>query len=84
MIVPIILGIVTLGGALTRKKTPKVPEVPVLSTKEIMEARALPELNTYYDQLNLLFKTRQLEKGEYMLRYNAYTTRFYELVGGAE
>lgn len=96
MILPIILGLLALGGFLVLTKKEAVPETPELPpvvevpytvedlVQEIKRAPSLVELNYYYNLIGELFVNNEINYVDYMALYAAYEARWYELTGGAE
>ena len=83
-----VLGLATLGGIIflaTRAKA--VPEVPpekfTLTVADIMAAHTIGELEVNYTSMNTLYITCKIDRDTYEKLYQAYVTKFYQLVGGA-
>lgn len=83
---PIILGL-GLGALalvlLTRGAKAAPPEEAMPTVEKIMGARSFAELNAYYDWINELYITGKIDMGAYMVLYEAYSARFYELMEGS-
>lgn len=95
--IPVIIGLAIGGLALilgARKAgaaPPEVPEVEIPPTEvafpkvdNIMAAKSIAELDTFYRLIGEQFITGQISYVEYMALYRAYETRFYELTGVTE
>ena len=89
MALPIIIG---LGAgilaliALGRKAeaAPPVPLEPYIpNVAEIMASGNMAELNSYYDLINELFITGQIDHSQYATLYDAYVERFNKLIGSS-
>jgi hypothetical protein len=60
---------------------PDVPfeEVELVSQEDILAAADFVELDDYYVQISLLYRSHEISFEEYMVLYNAYVQRFDEL-----
>lgn len=91
---PIILGLVALGGLLivAKKKAPPTPGIPPIPppvrvrfdvdelVEKIGRAGHLDELDTYYHMISEMLIKREVNYVEYMALYRAYETRYHELM----
>jgi len=81
-----LLGIILGGAALvialsrTGEAAPP-PEIYIPSADEIGMSQSIAELNAYYDLINELYLSGEIDYNAYMELYSAYDTRFYELIG---
>ena len=83
-ILGIILGGAALAIALTRSgETAPLPETYIPSADEIGMSRSIAELNTYYDLLNELYLSGEIDQFTYTELYSAYEEKYYELIGGS-
>ncbi len=84
--IPIVIG---LGAAivalvLLARKAEAAPLIYIPTAEEISTASSLAKLNAYYDQLNELYISGQIDYDTYMALYNVYVERWYELAGVTE
>ena len=54
-------------------------EVDLVNQDDILEAPDFEELDDYYVQISLLYRSHEISFEEYMVLYNAYVQRFDEL-----
>jgi len=63
-------------------KAPAPPPAPVLTAVDIRAATTLTMLDSYYELANELFIRKGIPSEEYSILYDAYSTRFNELIAG--
>ena len=80
IIVAIGLGIGAVILATKQAKAALPEESPTVA--DIVGAQNLAELDGYYELLSSLWIIKKIDVDTYRTLYNAYKTRFYELVGG--
>lgn len=81
-----ILGVILGAAAIVLVLTRQAGAAPlgyVPTVGEISTAESFATLNAYYDQINELYISGRISQGEYLTLYNAYESRFYELMEGA-
>lgn len=77
----IVAGTVFLG---TRAKaTPQEPEKPglTLTADDILASRTMGELEIHYVSIAQLYFSKQIDRETYEALYQAYVTRYYQLIG---
>jgi len=77
-----LLGITGTVLALTRRSEAAPPEPYIPTTADILSSDSVTKLNAYYTLIGELYITGQISYDGYMLLYNAYVDRFYELTEG--
>ena len=75
----IVVGAVALVVALT-KKAEAAPGAYIPTEDDIYAAQSLTELDSYYELLNELYISGQIDGDRYANFYGAYEARFYELM----
>ena len=89
-IISIIAGTGVLAGSVllaTRAKAaPEEPETPGLipSVDDILASRTMGELEIWYMYIGQIYFTGQINLETYENLYQAYVTRFYELIGASQ
>ena len=85
--ISVLAGMGVLAGSVllaTRAKAaPEEPERPGLipSVDDILASRTMGELEIWYMYIGQLYFTGQINLETYETLYQAYVTRFYQLVG---
>ena len=51
---------------------------------DILATRVMGELSIYYNYIGHLYLTGQIDEETYAELYQAYATRFHQLIGGSE
>lgn len=83
----ILAGMGVLAGsvllATSAKAAPAEPEQPGLipTADDIMGAQNMGELEIWYMYIGQLYFTGQINRATYESLYEAYVTRFYQLIG---
>lgn len=82
--IAVVLGLGVVGGTIffaTRAKA--APGEFTLTVAEVLASSSMAALEAYYNYMNELYVTKKIDKATYDAFYQAYVTRFYQLVGGA-
>ena len=88
----VVLGLGAVVGALffaTRVKAaePEIPGLPewhreiIPTTNDIMASKTMGELEVYYMYIGQLLVTGKIDVATYNELYDAYVSRFYQLIG---
>jgi len=83
----IIAGLGVLTGTIvwaTRvKAAPVEPEKPSLvpTVDDILASKTMGDLDVYYMYIGQLYFTGQIDRETYEALYQAYVTRYYQLIG---
>lgn len=78
----IILGGAALAIALSRKAETAPPyETYIPTAEEIGMSPSIAKLNAYYDIINELYISGEINYDDYLSLYGVYEQRFYELIG---
>ena len=86
----VIAGLGVLTGTIllaTRAKAgPEEPETPGLipSVDDILASQTMGDLEIWYMYIGQLYFTGQINRETYETLYQAYVTRFYELIGASQ
>ena len=86
----VIAGLGVLTGTIllaTRAKAaPKEPEELILipTVDAILASQTMGDLDVYYMYIGQLYLTGQIDRETYEALYQAYVTRFYELIGASQ
>ena len=62
--------------------SPPVAEIP--TADDIMGAQSIAELNAWYNLIGEFYIIGKISPEEYMMLYESYRARYYELIGGVE
>ncbi len=83
--IAVVLGLAVAGTVLFATRAKAAPKVSIFipTPEEIMAAASLAELDAYYEYIGELLITGQIGNEAYDALYQAYVTRFDQLVGGA-
>jgi hypothetical protein len=76
--VGVITGTAFLG---TKTKTSEKPKKSLLTPDKVLGSSTMGELEVYYNYMSELFVTGQIDRVAYEALYQAYVTRFYQLIG---
>ena len=86
--IAVVLGLGAAAGATilltTRAKAaPEEPEKPSLTptVDDILASKTMGDLEVYYMYIGQLYFTGQIDRATYEALYQAYVTRFYQLIG---
>jgi len=83
----VIAGLGVLTGTIllaTRvKAAPEEPEKTILipTVDDILASQTMGKLEAYYTYIGQLYVTGQIDRETYEALYQAYVTRFYQLIG---
>lgn len=92
--IAVVLVLGAVAGTLffaTRAKAaePEIPELPewyrelIPTPNDILASKTMGELEVYYMYIGQLLITGQIDTETYEELYQAYVTRFYQLIGGS-
>jgi len=82
------LGVLT-GTILLATRAEAAPEEQedlrlIPSADDILASRTMGELEIYYMYIGQLYFTGQVDRETYEAHYQAYVTRFYQLIGASQ